>query len=666
MTPGDSATSPAQARWPVVLAAGLFGIAVAEVAVAAIGSAVAGMTWIEAWDHFVVTNAAMGLSFPIGGVLVAWHRPRNPVGWLLLAAGIGHATTAAIVPLAEAGVRDGWPGGLIRTLVTVAAWAWPWSIGLCLPLILQLFPDGRPVFRRLMWATVVTSPLFALEMGTSPDPVVDGFSGYLIIHADLDPLWTAVEVRGLAAMTVGLVALVVRFQRGDERRRRQLLWLMQAVLLVLIVLVPWGVLQNAPVYVLLAIPLIPAAMTVAILRHQLLDIRLVLSRTVLYALLTAVVVASYVGLVALLDSVMRREAGLGSSAAVTVLIAVGFNPVRVRLQRIVDRIVYGDRADPVRAVSRVGARLDTGLPGVLEAVQEALRLPFAALRTDDTEVAACGAPPELLHTIPLTYGGVRVGEVVIGLRAGEKRLGGPDRAVLELLAAPLSVAVHAVALSEQLQRSREALVVTREEERRRLRRDLHDGLGPVLTGVTFKADAAGNLLVTDPGRARALLTELRAETAQAIDDIRRLVYDLRPPALDDLGLAGAIRQRAAQLERPGLTVLVEAAGLPALPAAVEAAAYRIAVEALTNAVRHSSAGRVRIRIHADGHPAAAEPAAHHLHVEVADDGGGSGAWQPGVGMRSMRERAAELGGTCIAGPEPTGGRVTATLPLGAT
>ncbi|MEV1244471.1 histidine kinase [Nonomuraea sp. NPDC049750] len=661
MTPGDSATSPAQARWPVVLAAGLFGIAVAEVAVAVIGSAVAGMTWIEAWDHFVVTNAAMGLSFPIGGVLVAWHRPRNPVGWLLLAAGIGHATTAAIVPLAEAGVRDGWPGGLIRTLVTVASWAWPWSIGLCLPLILQLFPDGRPVFRRLMWATVVTSPLFALEMGTSPDPVVDGIPGYLIIHADLDPLWTAVEVRGLAAMAVGLVALVVRYQRGDEQRRRQLLWLMQAVLLVLIVLVPWGVLQNAPVYVLLAIPLIPAAMTVAILRHQLLDIRLVLSRTVLYALLTAAVVASYVGLVALLDNVMRREAGLGSSAAVTVLIAVGFNPVRVRLQRIVDRIVYGDRADPVRAVSRVGARLDTGLPGVLEAVREALRLPFAALRTDDTEVAACGAPPELLHTIPLTYGGVRVGEVVIGLRAGEKRLGGPDRAVLELLAAPLSVAVHAVALSEQLQRSREALVAAREEERRRLRRDLHDGLGPVLTGVTFKADAAGNLLATDPSSARALLTELRTETAQAIDDIRRLVYDLRPPALDDLGLAGAIRQRAAQLERPGLTVRVEATGLPALPAAVEAAAYRIAVEALTNAVRHSSAGRVRIRIHADGHPAA-----HYLHVEVADDGSGSGAWPPGVGMRSMRERAAELGGTCIAGPEPTGGRVTATLPLGAT
>ncbi|WP_205718062.1 sensor histidine kinase [Actinomadura soli] len=181
------------------------------------------------------------------------------------------------------------------------------------------------------------------------------------------------------------------------------------------------------------------------------------------------------------------------------------------------------------------------------------------------------------------------------------------------------------------------------------------GAGPVLTGVAFKADAVGNLLDSDPASARALLAELRAEAAEAIDDIRRLVYDLRPPALDDFGLAGAIRQRAAQLERPDLAVRVEADGLPALPAAVEAAAYRIAVEALTNAVRHSGAARVDVRIRADG----------RLYVEVADDGTVPGrAWLPGVGIRSMRERAAELGGTCTAAPGPSGGRVTAALPLG--
>ncbi|MFI0451579.1 histidine kinase [Actinomadura sp. 6N118] len=642
------------------LAVGLFVLAAAGVIAAIAVSAGSGRGYTHALDTFVVSNSAIGLSFALCGLLIAWHRPRNPLGWLLLADGIGHAVTAGLAPVAEHGVEAGWPEWLVRTLLTVAMYAWPWSIGLCLPLILQLFPDGRPagpVFRRLMWATVATAPLFVVSMGSDPEGLVPGHPGYLTLaaHDDLVPLWTVAELTELAAMLTGLVSLAVRYRRGDETLRRQLLWLTQAVLLVVIVLVPWGVFQAAPIYVLLAIPLVPAAMTVAIIRHRLLDIRLVVSRTVLYVLLTAGVLAAYVGLVAMFDTVMRREVGLGSSALATVAIAVGFNPVRVRLQRAVDRVLYGDRADPVRAVSRVGARLDTGLPGVLEAVREALRMPFAALRAHDTEMAASGTAPELLHTIPLTYAGERVGELVVGLRQGERRLGAPDRAVLELLAAPLSVAVHAVRLSDELQRSREALVVAREEERRRLRRDLHDGLGPVLTGVVYKADAAGNLLAADPGAARGLVAELRAETTHAIEDIRRLVYDLRPPALDDLGLAGAVRQRAAQLDRAGLAVRVEIPPLPELPAAVEAAAYRITAEAMTNAVRHSGAGRVEVRIHADG----------RLHVEVADDGGdGAGEWRPGVGLSSMRERAAELGGTCTAGPGPGGGRVTAVLPLG--
>ncbi|MDI2126502.1 sensor histidine kinase [Yinghuangia seranimata] len=662
---GEPAGASGRTRVTAVLATGLFAVAVAEVVVAVVGAAT-GMTWHRALDRYIVTNSAMGLAFPVSGVLVAWHRPRNPIGWLLLAAGVAHATTAALVPVIDLAVRHDGPVWLIRALITVATWSWPWAIGLFLPLALQLFPDGRPVFPRLMWATVLTSPLFAVRMGTEPDPFGNGFSGYAVGDPPgLEPLWTAVEIRNIAALAVGLAALARRYRRGGERERRQLLWLMQAVLLVAVIMVPWGVFGVGPVYVLFAIPLIPASMTVAILRHQLLDIRLVFSRTVLYTLLTAGVVGAYLGMVALLEAI-ARDRGLGGSTAVTVLIAVAFNPVRVWLQRVVERILYGDRGDPVRAVSRVGARLDTGLPGVLEAVRDALRLPFAALRVRGAEVAASGTVPEHLETIPLTYGGERVGELLVGPRSGEQRLSGRDRAVVELLAAPLAVAVHAVALSEQLQRSREALVSAREEERRRLRRDIHDGLGPVLTGVTLKADAAGNLLDADPASARVLIAELRTETAQALDDVRRLVYELRPPALDDLGLAGAIRHRAAQFDRTGPAVRVEAAELPALSAAVEAAAYRIAVEAVTNAVRHSGAGRIRVRLRVDERSPGAPPGPRHLHVEVADDGGTPGAaWHPGVGIRSMHERAAEVGGTCTVGPATDGGgRVAARLPLG--
>ncbi|HEX4704980.1 MAG TPA: sensor histidine kinase [Pseudonocardiaceae bacterium] len=641
------------------LAGSLCGVAVVGVATAVTATVLAGRDFGYALNSFAVTNSLMGVTFSACGLLIAWHRPRNPIGWLLLADGIGHAMSAATGALADYGVRAGWPVGLERTLVTVFAYAWPWSIGLFLPLILQLFPTGRPVGRGWRWvavATVVTAPLFVLEMGLSPTRLVPGITGYLTLgsYRDVTWLWTVSEVRLLLAVLAGLVSLGVRYRRGDDVLRRQLLWPLLAGLILLVLTTPWALVTGTPVYVLFSIPLVPVAMTIAIVRHGLLDIRLVVSRAVLYALLTALVIGAYLGLVVVFDRLLSR--GAGGSALATVVIAIGFNPVRVRLQTVVDRLLYGDRADPMRAVIRVGARLGTGLPGVVAALREALRMPFAALRVRGVEVAAAGVTPVLLHTIPLSYGGDRVGELVVGLRRGERRLGRDDRAVLELLAAPLSVAVHAVGLSQELQASREAIVVAREEERRRLRRDLHDGLGPILTGVTYKADAAGNLLATDPDSTRRLLAELRTETGQAIDDIRRLVHDLRPPALDDLGLAGAIRQRAAQLDRDGVAVHVDAPELPPLPAAVEAAAYRIAVEALTNAVRHAGAARIDVRMRADD----------GLRIEVRDNGQvRPGTWSPGVGLRSMRERAAELGGTCTAGPGAAGGLVVATLPLAA-
>ncbi|NUP63092.1 MAG: two-component sensor histidine kinase, partial [Nonomuraea sp.] len=245
------------------------------------------------------------------------------------------------------------------------------------------------------------------------------------------------------------------------------------------------------------------------------------------------------------------------------------------------------------------------------------------------------------------------GELIVGLRAGEHRLAPADARVLALLAVPLAAAVHATGLSVELQRSREHIVAAREEERRRLRRDLHDGLGPVLTGVVYQADAAGNLIANgSPGQAAELVARLRGQVTGAIEDIRRLVYGLRPPALDELGLVGAVRQQADHL---ALDVAVDAPeDLSRLSAAVEVAAYRIVTEALSNAVRHAGAVRADVRI----------TLADRLEIEVVDRGGdGTGDWRAGVGLRSMRERAAELGGTCHAGPYDGGGRVLARLPL---
>jgi two-component system, NarL family, sensor kinase len=217
-------------------------------------------------------------------------------------------------------------------------------------------------------------------------------------------------------------------------------------------------------------------------------------------------------------------------------------------------------------------------------------------------------------------------------------------------------------LSQELQRSRERLVAAREEERRRLRRDLHDGLGPILTAVTLKADAARSVLATAPDRTDGLLAELRGDANQAIGDLRRVIYDLRPAALDELGLLGALGQQVDRFGRQGLSISLHAPPtLPVLPAAVEVAAYRIITEALTNIARHAHAHQVTITLAIDG----------DLCLEVQDDGTTSTAnstangdgWRPGTGLQSMTERVAEVGGTLQAGPTPAGGRVQASLPL---
>jgi len=630
-----------------LLAVGMFGLVLAELA-AGIAFALAGdISFATAVGSFMVTNGAIGLTLAACGTLLAWNRPRNPVGWLFLAGGVAYATSAAAAALVGFGAGAGWSAVILGPLASLFILSWPLAIGLCLPMALLLFagPSTETVRNRSV-------------------------STYLVLPAynRLGAVWPATNVAWAAILALILASLVIRYRRGGDVERRQLLWLVLAVLVVFVYAgVIWGVFGSGPVLGLLVIPLIPAAVTIAILRYQLLDIRLVVSRTLVYGVLTAAAAGVYVGLVALLDVLVRTRVNLGSAIVASIIVAFGFNPARVRLQRLIDRALYGDRRDPVRAVSLVGERLagsgTTGLSGVLEALCESLRLPFASVRYGSAEVAAHGTAPELLHSIGLSYEGIHIGELIVGLRSGQRRLGSQDIAVLELLAGPLALALHATALSAALQESRVNIVAAREEERRRLRRDLHDGLGPVLTGIAFKADAARNTLPADPERASELLGQLRADTTAAITDIRRLVYGLRPPALDDLGLVESLRQQSARLaQRPdggSMAVQLDAPeDLPPLPAAVEVAAYRIITEAMTNAARHSGATSILVKLAlADG---------DGLSIEVSDDGAGPpSSWQAGFGLISMRERAAELGGSCEAGPSPDGGgRVTASLPLG--
>jgi signal transduction histidine kinase len=266
-------------------------------------------------------------------------------------------------------------------------------------------------------------------------------------------------------------------------------------------------------------------------------------------------------------------------------------------------------------------------------------------------------------SLPLTYRGEQIGRLLAMPRTVRGTMSDRDRRLLEDIAHPVALTVNAVELSINLQRVREQLVTTREEERRRLRRDLHDGLGPALAGMIMQLDAASNVLRRDPRAVEPLLAGLRTAAQEAVGDIRRLVYELRPPALDELGLVGAIREWTDRFfsssGADGLSLSVDAPPqMPPLPAAVEVAALRIVQEAITNVERHSRARRCRVRLATSG----------SLAVEIEDDGRGlSGDERPGVGLYSMKERAAELGGTCTVFSPPGGGtHVHVMLPFPVT
>ncbi len=391
-------------RTTTAVAGALFALVLVELVVAGVGAGAAGMSFADAVADYVVTNSAIGLAAAVSGLLLAWHRPRNPIGWLLAAGGVLQTLSAAVSPLVLAALARGWPEPVARSVATVFSFAWPTAIGFCLPAALLLFPSGRlpgPGWRPFAGLLLVVAALFVLESGTDPaglgpDPRLRGW--VVLPGAAWDVVAVVAEWGFLLVLLGVLASLVVRYRRGDERTRRQLLWLVLAVLLVAVDITFWGPAPiGLPVLNLLVITLIPVSITIAILRHQLLDIRLVVSRAVLYVLLSAAVLGVWLGLVTLLELVLHREAAPGASAAVTVVVVLVALPVRGRLQRVVDRAFYGDRADPVGAVSRLGEQLAVGEErDVLAAIGEALRLPSVAVHARNRQIGTPSwwSPPQ--------------------------------------------------------------------------------------------------------------------------------------------------------------------------------------------------------------------------------------------------------------------------------
>lgn len=539
---------------------------------------------------------------------------------------------------------------------------WTWVDFPLLVPIFFLFPDG--LLRSRRWAPVlalgmVLSLVATVWLATAPGPMLPSGGA-------LNPLpwaWLSRRVAGhdkalldllLVTLAVGIGSMLLRARAvtGPSRRGIVLVALAGLLLAAEVGHEDYVTYAGAEYFGAAVSILFAVAIAVAVLRYRLYEIDLIVSRTVTYAGLTVVLGAAYVGSVALAQTAIHSRV-LGSVPAAAV-VALLFAPVRARLQAASDKLLFGEREDPYAVISTLSEGLDTSdpanvLPALADTIARTLKLSYVAIELQRREapelVAEHGRVRGEPVVIPLAYSGQAVGRLSLGPRTPGEAFTPSEQRLFEDIARQTAVAAYAVALTEDLQRSREQLVTAREEERRRLRRDLHDGLGPTLAGISLQIASARLLLDRDTVAADGLLAQLVDETQAAIVDVRRLVYALRPPALDELGLVPALRMQAERF--PGLEVVVEAPEeIESLPAAVQVAAYRIATEALTNVSRHAGAKRCTITVEVGG----------QLELEVRDDGAGMvDGWRPGVGVASIRERAAELEGPARSGTPPAEG-----------
>jgi signal transduction histidine kinase len=677
--PIDSrAPAPGRSRWvPGVLAALGVGCTLAAVAV---GALVDGARPVDAAD------ATLGLLYPLVGALVLSRQPGNRVGWLLMVSVVTGPYLLAGQHVLLRGSTDGALGSLAGWL---AAWGFvPYFV--IVALVPLYFPDGtlpsprwRPVARALS-AVVVVGAVSAMFRAGPLDYAPDLRNPW-----GIDEAWLQFVVVFCAFTSflvgggIGVAAQLVRMRRAEGVERTRLQWLLlgESVLFVATIA---SLVLDLPVVssVLFAVGFaaLPVAVAVAVLRHGLFDVGQVVSRAVVFSVLSGLLLIGYGVVVALLGELTagERRVAVALTAAAVLAAAAGWE----RAQRAVDRLLYGERRDPFAVATRLGSTLDSAaapveaLQALADEVARVLRLPAVEIAPADPRVPAVRSSGDqrLVGDVaqwPLTSLGRDVGRLSVTHRHPGERWRRSERAALDDVARRAAALVWAAALTADLQASRERIVAGREEERRRLRHDLHDGVGPELAGMALQLERLAGKLSADPDLA-ALAGRLRDQMRRTVAAVRRAVDDLRPPALDELGLVAALREHVAAYRLPvpaggggaggagaddGVTVV--AGELPPLRAAVEVAAYRIATEAVSNAVRHAGASSCTVSLALSG---------EDLLVQISDDGRGVPPDAvPGVGSTSMRERAAELGGTLdVTSSAGAGTTVRARLPLAGT
>lgn len=605
---------------------------------------------LEAYaDAVLALDVVLAAGFVALAVIVVRHRGHTMWGLGFSLAMIAFGCTFSLLPeaLAERQPALAVPVAAVTVLGLAGAVA-----------ALSLFPDGRPAAR---WLLVVPVGYTVWESLRQVPATAD-------VLAPTSPVVALLIVAGVVG------GQVARWRRGSPVEREQLRWAAAGIVAGLVGFAVLGYLVPAvapggtaagsvgalllTAGLFLSLLLVPAGLTVALVRSGLWGVDVAVNRAAVYGTLSLGVVAVYAVLVAFVGR-LGPEAGLATTVGTSVVVSLALHPARVRVQRAVNRLMYGDRDDPHHALSVLGRRLGTALrpdevlPAIAETVHACLHVPYARVTLDSAagpHSSEVGEPVDDPVCVPLTDRGLRIGELCVAPRRGDA-LGRRDRAFLEEFARLAGPPVAAIRLTKDLQRSRRRLVTAREEERRRIRNDLHDDVGPVLAGIMLKASAVRRRLPGDSDLL-PLVEDLRADAGRLVGDIRSLVRGLRPPVLDARGLVAALGEIGDGLREAGLSVEVRCAPEAGeLSAALDTAVLRIAQEACTNVLKHAQATRCSLTVDVES---------DLLRMEIADDGVGlPTAAAPGVGLSSMAERAAELGGTCEVAPGPDGGTTVA-------
>jgi signal transduction histidine kinase len=648
------------------------------------------------------------LSSATVGALVASRLAGNPIGWLLLGSALAY--TLAGIATGLVAPRSGGPAGY---LVAADLAAQPlYDAGTVLGFMtLLLFPTGSLPSRR--WRPVgwlIGAGWLLLTIGQTFGPArlpdIDAANPVAVSGAPGRVL-TALQGAGVLVLAGGVLAgvsLIVRFRRARGAGRKQIEWLAYAAALVVAAIIATTILQSTPQtetlnnyengIATLALACIPVAMGIAILRRRLYDIDVIVNKTVVYAALAVFITAVYVAVVVGIGAVIgqRDKASLGLSILATAVVAIAFQPVRERVQRLANRLVYGKRATPYEALSafsdQVAGAVATEdlLPRVARVLAEAT----GAVRTqvwlragDGLRIEAAypadgqhgpaqprervALPPDGLPALPgatmafeVSHRGERLGALTLTKRPGEA-LTPTEGKLAAQLAAQAGLVLRNAGLTGQLQdrmaelrASRKRIVEAADGERRRLERNIHDGAQQQLVALSVMARLAETAVDSDKDSARALVAQAQADARDALENLRDLARGIYPPLLADQGLAAALE---AQARKAPVPVTVESGGIARYPQEAEAAIYFCVLEALQNVAKYAGASRAAICLAGpDG----------GLEFSVTDDGAGfdPGPAGHGTGLQGMADRMAALGGDLQIRSQPGHGTtVTGRLPV---